>query len=149
MKKNIQDYLHLYYDCDCLCEKPDGNTGWRCNLTDEQIQENYSGRLNIKLILRPLTDILNTEAHSVYKLYFEKEMALDFSGDTGSAYFNPKQVRIKSEHAIRIFNGEDYETGDFMKVLSMVPYLLKQGFDLFGLIESGLAIDKSKIAANH
>lgn len=145
MKKDIKNYLHLYYDCDCLCERQDGNEGWRCNLTDEQIQENYSGHLDIKLILRPLTDILNTEAHEVYKMYFEKEMALDFSGDTGSAYFNPKQVRIKAEHAIRIFNGEDYETGDFMKVISLVPYLLKQGFDLFGLIDAGLALDKTKI----
>lgn len=110
--------------------------------------ENYKKFLKdgYKLILRPLSDILNTEAYEVYKIYFDKEMALDFSGDTGSAYFNPKQVRVKAEHALRIFNGEDYETGDFMKVLQLVPYLLKQGFDIFGLIEAGVAIDKTKIA---
>jgi len=145
MEKKIEDYLHLYYDCECLCEKVDGSEGWRCNLNDYHIQDCYSAKIKIKLLLRPLPDILNTEAHHVYKEYFGKEMADDWSGDTGSAYFRPKQIRVNSSHAIRIFNGDDWEQGDFMKVLSLVPYLLKQSFDLFSLIESGLAIDKTTL----
>ncbi len=139
----LKDVIHFYLGCECLCEKETLHEGWRCFLTDYEIQENYCGRLNIKLLLRPLADIMNTEAFVIYKKYFDKEMAEDWSGDTGSAYFNPKKVRVNSSHAIRIFNGEDYETGDFMKVISLVPYLLKQGFDLFGLIESNQAIDKT------
>lgn len=138
--KDIKDYLHLY-DCDCICTAKDGNEGWIYNSKDFNLQKDAT----VKLVLRPLSDILNTEAHEVYKRYFGKEMAEDWSGDTGSVYFNPKQVRINSSHAIRIFNGEDWEQGDFMKVLSLAPYLLKQRFDLFNLIPEGLAIDATTL----
>lgn len=138
--KEIRDYLHLY-DCDCIITAKDGNEGWTYNSKDVIIPKDATA----KLVLRPLSDILNTEAFEVYKRYFEKETTEDWSGDTGSAYFNPKQVRVKAEHAIRIFNGEDWEQGDFMKVCSIVPYLLKHRFDIFGLIESGLAIDATTL----
>jgi hypothetical protein len=78
-------------------------------------------------------------------MYFNKDFVFDYSKDTGSANFIPARARILAKDAIRIFEGRDYETGDFMKVVSIVPYLLSKHFDLFGLIDAGLAIDKTKI----
>lgn len=141
--KKIEDYLPLYYGCECLWEDNEGNTGGRTELDSYTLTGFYDRQLKVRPILRPLADILNTEAFEVYKLYFGKEQAEDWSGDTGSAYYSPKKVRVMAEHALRIFRGEDYETGDFMKVVSIVPYLLKQGFDLFNLIPEGLAVDKT------
>ena len=158
--KDIKDYLHLYLGCECKIVWIDEQYRYKkmtaydleiwyegCVgvLTEYMLWLSSQGKMKFELHLRPLSDILNTEAYEVYKIYFGKEAALDFSGDTGSAYFTPKKVRVKAEHALQIFNGEDYETGDFMKVIELVPYLLSKHFDLFGLIEAGLAIDKTKL----
>jgi hypothetical protein len=138
--KKIEDYLHLYLGCEVLWENEEGTTGGREILDGHLIESHKYHKTTLKPILRPLSSILNTEAFEVYKMYFDQETAPDYSNDTGSIYFNPKQVRVKAEHALRIFDGRDYESGDFMKVCSIVPYLLSKHFDLFGLIPAGLAI---------
>lgn len=165
--KKAADYLHLYINANIQVEYGFENdkaigiltgfragAGWevwphatisvRMKIGERVIPKIVRDDL-IKPILRPLSDILNTESFMVYKMYFEKETALDFSGDNGSVYYNPKQVRVQASHALRIFNGQDYETGDFTKVCQLVPYLLSKGFDLFNLIPEGLAIDKTKL----
>lgn len=136
MKRNIEDYLKFYIGCELTPIEDEG----KGILTSENLYD--AERWAHQPYLRRLSSITNTEAFEIYKMYFGKETALDFSTDNGSANYRPKQVRVLAEHAIRIFNGDDYETGDFMKVLSIVPYLLKQQFDLFGLIDEGLAIEK-------
>jgi hypothetical protein len=148
MEKNIKDYLHLYLGCEVLFD----NKKWiltrvggnYCDLVRNRERCSVHPG-DLKLLLRPLSDILNTEAFEVYKMYFNKDFVFDYSKDTGSANFIPARVRILAKDAIRIFEGRDYETGDFMKVVSMIPYLLSKHFDLFGLIDAGLAIDKTKI----
>lgn len=39
----------------------------------------------------------------------------------------------------------DWRPGRWEYLISALPYLLKQGFDIFGLIEAGLAIDITKL----
>jgi hypothetical protein len=162
--KKIEDYLQFHIGCEYVSEIkgiPNGTIAGVskdecCDFVDLRFIDPEEGKEitiptnyfdQIKLLLRPLSGILNTEAYEVYKIYFGKETALDFSGDNGSVYYNPKQVRVKAEHALRIFDGQDYETGDFAKVLELVPYLLSKHFDLFGLIEAGLAIDSTAQAS--
>jgi len=149
--KKIEDYLNLYLGCELLYKysgtwtKEEGENNFTKSmrrLDYRTMQDVEEKRIEIKPILRPLSDMLNTEAFEIHKMYFGTETTLDFTGDTGSAYFNPKTVKVTTYHALRIINGEDYEIGDFMKVVSIVPYLLSKHFDLFGLIEAGLAIDK-------
>lgn len=155
--KKLKDYLHLYLGCqvvfeDCCYdlvginnEIPAEEEQLPVFIYNDHIGHEQSSFDEVKPILRPLSDMSNVEAHTLYSKYFGKDFALDFSGDTGSANFHPKQVRVKSEHGLRIINGDDYETGDFMKVAGIVPYLLSKHFDLFGLIESGRAIDSTTL----
>jgi hypothetical protein len=146
MEKNIKDYLHLYLGCEVLHEFANSKQIKKLiadkSETDEEISLSAALYCKAKPILRPLSDILNTEAFEVYKLYFDKDFVFDYSKDTGSANFIPTRARILAKDAIRIFEGRDYKTGDFMKVISIVPFLLSKHFDLFGLIDAGLAIDK-------
>ena len=75
-----------------------------------------------KLLLRPLSDMTEDEGFALS----------DIMG-----FFTPDNFisAIKS--------GSKYVM-DFRLSFELTQYLLKQGFDLFGLIESGLAIDKTK-----
>lgn len=143
--KKIEDYLHLYLGCECLWEDKEGDTGGRTELDHYSLSGFYEGDIKIKPLLRPLSDMTEEEARYIFKYYFEKDYTEDWTGDTGSAYFNPKRITPTKYHALRIIDGADYETGDFMKVIGLVPYLLSKHFDLFGLIESGLAIDKTTL----
>lgn len=158
MEKNKKDYLHLYLGCECylLNYATDDNgkpkkykskiygidRGSKLVIADGWYGHAYE---NVQLILRPLRAILNTEAFEVYKIYFGKGYVLDYTGDTGSANFIPKQRRILAKDAIRIFDGLDYVTGDFMTVIKVSNYLRSIFIDVDGLIEAGLAIDKTTL----
>lgn len=148
MEKELKDYAHLYLGCDCrwndriwkFYKYDQSNVEAHLESTDAYDDTVIVSVDQIKLLLRPLDNMLRTEAFYIFKIYFGKEMTEDWSGDTGSAYFQPAKVLPTREHAMRIINGQDYESGDFMKVVGLVPFLLKQEFDIFDLIGSGLAI---------
>lgn len=156
--KKIEDYLHLYLGCKCIANgreavvdsigrHPAMNTATiRFTDSDDDTDWTVYNDLNdFKLILRPISDINKYEAQDIYLRYFGNTVAEDWTGDNGSAYFNPKKVTPTKEHAIRIINGQDYTTGDFLEVSRLTIYLLSKHFDLFGLIEAGLAIDSTTI----
>jgi len=142
--------LHLYLGCECVTDS--GITGTLsqvniatelCKLIINDAGQDISKHLNeVKLLLRRVESITPNEAVYLYKMYFGKDTAEDWSGDTGSAYFNPKKVIPTIENALRIIRGDDYSSGDFMLVVSIVPWLLSKSFDLFGLIDSNQAIEK-------
>lgn len=94
--------------------------------------------------LRRLSSMTEEEGNEIYFRYFGKRTTEDWTGDTGSAYFRPKQIQASKAHALRIIEGQDYSTGDFMTVVSIVPYMLSKGFDLFSLIDSGQAIEQTE-----
>lgn len=150
--KELKTYAHLYLGCQItrndltgkLSEIDIDNNLATMKFSDE-IGQNISVPVDeIKLILRPLSDMTNVEGRHIYKNYFGLSVAEDFSGDTGSAYFRPKQITPNKTHGLRIVEGEDYSTGDFMTVAGLMPYLLSRGFDLFGLIDAGLAVSKTE-----
>jgi hypothetical protein len=126
MEKNIKDYLHLYIGCNVQWNKARGFTltkvNWLFNEFEiDQDESGYTETFNektvheIKPILRPLSDMTEEECHTL-----------------GWAYLNSNGNKILN-HSPEYLNPEDFK------------YLLSRGFDLFGLIESGLAIDKSSI----
>lgn len=150
--KELKTYAHLYLGCQII---RDGMTGKLSEIDvdhnlvtmkfSDEIGQNISVPMDeVKLLLRPLSNMTEEEARHIYRNYFGKSTAEDWSGDTGSAYFRPKQIVPKKENAIRIIEGHDYSTGDFMIVVELVPYLLSHGFDLFGLIDAGLAVSKTE-----
>jgi hypothetical protein len=146
MKTLLKEYLHLYNGCTILFN--DGSTATlMCSdgciasfLSDEH---NQCGHASIdsplfgKPILRPLSDI-NLD---------EMQQFFSFTG-------LPKDCKaIRVDYSDHIFQFE-YVSGGAMQSTHSYLYhlspkqfhwLLTKHFDLFGLIEAGLALDKSKI----
>lgn len=130
MEKNIKDYLHLYLGCECEIDKRVASTKKTGTLTNiDQTGVRLKGAFNdghiahalVKPILRPLSDLTKEE------------------------------VKILDEMARTQKNGEQFikrETKFFSGIRTRsaeaLHYLLSKHFDLFGLIDAGLAIDKTK-----
>jgi len=137
-EKKIEDYLHLYFGCECVCSNVYNYVHQKETLTSGILNSFYSpaGYIgNIKPLLRPLNDMTKDEA---------TEIAIIHKYDIPDA----EGVR---EELIGIYDCKEGETltlGAYLAVkdyLEGLLHLLKNGFDLFGLIESGLALDKTKI----
>lgn len=127
MKKDIRDYLHLYTGEGCEIElKEESDIPYEDGLykIDGFLIDWTQELKSIKPILRPLSDM--TE---------EEELCLCNLAET----FDCKSmVKTLSE------NDGVYKISA-NKMIPIMIYLLKQGFDLFGLIEAGLAIDKTTL----
>lgn len=124
--KEIKDYLHLYLGCECK-RMGEATTSKLTGVSYDDTQRiwwayfegeesGHSQFPDVFPILRPLTD-MNDE---------EKDW---FGWDTETLYHTFNNLN----HKIYYFHCDEF------------LYLLKQGFDLFGLIESGLAIDKKTL----
>ncbi len=110
----------------------------------------------IKPILRPLSDMKIEEgAWCLKETYFShveypiKDFYLEFVGEKQN---NPR-IQINNDWFYNDLtfgnNGSIWSTRDVIPANTKIKatvfsYLLKQGFDLFGLIENGEALDKTK-----
>lgn len=154
MEKKCKDYLHLYLGCYGLHgEQRVYISGF--NIVQNMIsnvcgEETISGD-EIKLILRPLSDMTIEEgAWCLKETFFEhvdypiKDFKLTLVGDgnprisidndwfTESLTFGNKRGSIWST---------DKNSANVKIQPKLFVYLLSKGFDLFGLIEKGEAID--------
>lgn len=113
-EKKIEDYLHLYLGCECICTnerdiqtltcvEPVMKKAWMITGISYHIDV-------VKPILRPLSDMTEEEN----TICNEFVIGCSANDNPNPMYWTPLQ-----------FN-----------------YLLKQHFDLFGLIDAGLAIKK-------
>jgi hypothetical protein len=118
MKKEIKDYLHLYYERKVFAKFNDGSSG-EMDLSVYYLRYPDIDPLPIefKLILRPLSDMTEDESKKLGLHGIWEDIKDISTGIWDDTLFYPE---------------------DFIK-------LLKEGFDLFGLIESGLAIDATKL----
>lgn len=122
-EKKIEDYLHLYLGCECHTVAPDGighmiperiNTYW----IDRSRQD---GTVLIP-ILRPLSDMTEEEASGCWRL----------AG--GSTQVTNPKLSLQDLTWYSDFNVYQWAI--------VFKHLLSKHFDLFGLIESRLAIQK-------
>ena len=121
--KDIKDYLHLYLGCEVYVERYD-KIGTLVMVSSESRMgwvrlrnPDISEWQEIKPILRPLSDMTEEEKDDFADHGYEFE-------DNG-------------ELPVNIWKG--------VNMSGHVLWLLSKGFDLFGLIEAGLAIDKTKL----
>jgi hypothetical protein len=131
MKKNIADYLHLYLGCEFIWEDEDdpmilkgvfGDVAYSTE-ADESGEGMYAIE-EIKPILRPLSDMTEEEMNHLGSL---TTMTLyDCFDEFYYDFLDQREDR-------------PWET-----TFEITRYLLTRGFDLFGLIESGLALDKTQ-----
>lgn len=122
--KQISDYLHLYLGCEVMTPAGQGKL-FQCSYELEMAGivygimgpdfEEWVKHEDIKPILRPLSDMTEEEGIDA-----EKE------------WNNGRRLGESISQALNIANA------------FRIKHLLSKHFDLFGLIESGLAIDKTK-----
>lgn len=122
MEKNIKDYLHLYLGCDVkslsggtMIYTLTGVGRKQAMFNDGYGNEMWLAENDYKIILRPLSDMNKDEEHE---------------------YEATKKV-IKASPV--------HQIGVVVNTHESTRYLLSKHFDLFGLIESGLAIDKTTL----
>jgi len=114
--KEIKDYLHLYLGCEVLCDKA---TSGSIILNGHLIDSALTVGATITPLLRPLSSMTEEEMQEC------GNMEYNFSND-------PE------------LNTWDYKAFETLLSPEQFAWLLKRRFDLFNLIESGLAIDKTK-----
>lgn len=133
-EKNIKDYLHFYLGCECIDE--DGRIGrfsgfdicvddysivmitvkYSDDTEDWSVLNDNEDCDRIKLLLRRLSSMTEEEKTTVYKLLYGED-----------AY---EAIRLNFALTLGNLNPEAFR------------YLLRNGFDLFDLIDSRLAVDK-------
>lgn len=151
--KELKDYLPHYIGC--KCKSSEGTMIYTLIGTIKDIafhEDKYCNQIDLcgdfKPILRPLSDMTEEEALALAKIH-------DSEGDWRVVDRCRLWILVQDQYANKIFiqfsddgNLWDCEDADGSvsgyETFEAVKYLFSRGFDLFGLIESGLAIDKTK-----
>lgn len=143
MEKKIEDFLHLYPRA--FVKTPNKNHGVHvCSIGEihsihythsdnQEVQVTYdhgSGFFRIlvpigqiKLLLRPLSDMTEEECE-----WINNEFGWGISG------YLAEGIKAGTKYSINIHSS-----------FEITRYLLSKSFDLFGLIDANLAIDKTKM----
>lgn len=142
---DIKDYLHLYIGCKYRIMYIDYEEGqytlWSILTPDRYVTiMNDASICEIQLLLRPLSDMTEEEA-----IEFVKLNEFDYYGE----HPNKRIYKTyKNEFGETIVSwGEGYNSKEVPTAIKRFRpnefnYLLKQGFDLFGLLDAGLAKTK-------
>lgn len=136
MEQKIEDYLHFY-------------------LSQEVCVSVWSKAFNIKLILAPEYKIGTLISINTYES-FPCTVSTKGEGRTDFRYAHIKLILrpisdLKQGEIIDGGFSSHWKEIDIKNIIqnrlmpSQFVYLLNQGFDLFGLIESGLAIDRTTL----
>lgn len=125
--KTLENILHLYLGCDVKHDNGDilklhGIVGREVHLVDSDYYD-ISSIDHITPILRPLDSMTEEEADFICDTYY-----------FGSIDFDVDKKVFSSNIAKRLSHQ-----------MPVAVYLLSKSFDLFGLIDSGLAIDATKL----
>lgn len=165
-RKKLSDYLHYYMGCKFITDNSEGEVNPETiRFIYPMIEKGY----NVQLVLRKLEDITDEEMigllqsmlpanledrpkNSDYELeMFYNDDGLMVDGDISvganfSCICYEGQIGIKKCGSIILFEEDKDVTRDQLVNTPMAfDYLLKQYFDLFGLIDANLAIDAKTI----
>ncbi len=152
MVKRIEDYLYLYpfQDIKIVSETPviyTDENGHTCSLHAKKIVRSPDPymvlfdlpKYSFKLLLRPLSDMNPIEKMQLIRIcHPEKEYPIitDIDLVNGVLHFLAKTQKMKHSTIFACGFGGTWHPDETL-------YLLKQGFDLFGLIGANLAEDKT------
>jgi len=168
-QREIRDYLHLYLGCEMQYSTHHEPQYEKYILSSENLKEAIE--FEDLPILRPLSDMTDREVLDVVAIVLRKE--IDFlkvewtpkrdyvvvhyntwlpQSDYEKERWERCELNIAIADDFTIYNHANYIKGNstgvsnepLYKQHEATRYLLSKGFDLFGLIEEGLAIDKTK-----
>lgn len=138
MQKDLKDYIHYYIGCRCLNTwfTPDDdcyNAGWKLEgycpndvkAFRLENETDYTRTDSIKPILRKLDSLSDEEKIVFYNLF-------------------PTQDNITDSQRIDAVTHwlEEEGADKYFWAITQFHWLLKQGFDLFSLIDNQLAVDE-------
>ena len=123
--KDIKDYLHLYLGCECKMTKPGYHAVHELGLSADTSFA-LNGKL-LKYFIEP-----TTKAELKPFLRPLSDMTEDEEMEAKTLHFNLSEKDAHSTTRIEVMAG-------------MTHWYLSKGFDLFGLIDAGLAINKTKL----
>ena len=166
METKLYDVLHLYLGCETtqgeLIEVRKSG-----HITTYKDGKYLTGeRCEIKPILRPISDMNLEEAIIIAKILLRDN--IEWERDDMDFGWHKKRIILLDKHRthegppynkivikIDLFNvfcyyhlqttTDKYDLISGYQIGQCLPYLFNQCFDIFGLIESGQAIDKTKI----
>ncbi len=162
--KDIKDYIHYYIGQRFVFDNKIWNIvrvsttlvrGVRDNKGEEKFMQVYHHEA--KLLLRRLSDMTEEEATSAYIIERDRvvhDVTIDFDVSVRDHGFVITRLDLLNVRLMIGYNGQIYKVIEETKKPTIEPannqqliihYLLKQGFDLFGLIDEGLAIDSKTI----
>jgi len=168
MGTQLKDVIHLLLGCECIGQYDDAdrrayltgitNGGTECELQffeEDGINvfesPEWSDIEKVRPILRRLASMTEDEMKALWAIVFHRPFP--DSGRIEKSYMqdkkNPRWVLMSGVERLGIqLNGDIWADSD-LHIWQQNPhlltvYLLKQGFDLFGLIDSGQAIDKNQ-----
>lgn len=158
-EKNIEDYFHFYYGCECEFVLTESKKVLIQELLgialDYYFLDVYKKKNpiydSIKPILRPLSSMTEEEAiylanliqydgdSFIWKVRLKDELQIVIDGVRNSDY---RTVTIAYDWKFSVCDTDEYGNGySGENPHETTRYLLSKSFDLFGLIESGLAIE--------
>ncbi len=144
MEKTFKDYAHLYLGCDVLVQNLDSDD------FETEIEEGITNGCVAKLTLVNQGDC-QLRAYDDSENW---EYAIEIEGAYLCSWWSSRNVKPILRPLSDITKGEIEQCSYFFTNTSRsiledgaqrTFYLLKQGFDLFGLIDAGIALDKTKI----
>jgi hypothetical protein len=132
----IQDYLHFYLGVDYWTDNSEGNLN---ATTLPNVLDMIKRGKNVQLHLRPLSSMTEEELKQVRSIMLEyAELSFDKQAQDlpmrGGDFFY-ETYDDEGNHISSVSSHRDNLPA------KAVPYLLSRGFDLFGLIPAGLALD--------
>jgi hypothetical protein len=167
----LQDYLHYYLHGQIweagvtTCTLIGIGDSYYTIKTKQGTLLTLSNRADIKLVLRRLEDMTEEEAITLYRLSTKTPFLSADKDEYDVTYIKDKEeicsiqvvdlrisrmyMNINIEGDILIYIHEQNEEPKICERVAnqheATHYLLKQGFDLFGLIPAGLAIDAKNL----
>lgn len=151
-EKTIKDYLHLYLGQECRCYSTWDTDGWKETVTPDlllEVSDEDSRIGGLRLVLRRLSSITDDEIKELFHWEKVRHEYKDISFDRWTVENRTTGVitltGITMNYTIPTDEG-DHARSYTIEVSGMNAYdfkwCLSKGFDLFGLIDGGLAIQK-------
>lgn len=147
---DIKDYIHLYIDSEALyrkwyCDTPPEQEPTWSKLTSKRFQLlNDLSIVKVEYALRRLSDMTEEQARELAKFQHKPK------------YHDQIEILYIQKDHLHYIDGTRWhgdgvsEYNEYFVYFNQLQsnqfhYLLKQGFDLFGLIDAGIAIDSKTI----